>query len=111
MILGAGLHLADVSNPAKPIEIAVRSTELVMQEFFAQGDLEKHLGIPISLLCDRENSNILESQVGFIKYVVLPLFELWAELMPEFKETLTYLNQNLEFWETRDSSNDTSVDE
>jgi len=102
MFLEAGLHLADVSNPAKPIEIAVYWAECIMQEFFAQGDREKKIGIPISPLCDRENSNVAQGQVGFIKFVVLPLYDLWAKLMPEFTCAVTYLKKNLAFWENKE---------
>jgi len=107
MFLEAGLHLADVSNPAKPIEIAVYWAECIMQEFFEQGAKEKKLGIPISPLCDQENSNVAQGQVGFIKFVVLPLYDLWAKLMPEFNGAVTYLKQNLAFWENKETDGST----
>lgn len=49
-------------------------TYLLFDEFFDQGDLEKEKGLPISMLCDRDNTNVAQSQPGFIGFVVMPLF-------------------------------------
>ena len=38
------LHCADISNPGKDWPVCERWANLVMNEFFAQGDLEKNLG-------------------------------------------------------------------
>jgi len=96
------LHVADISNPAKPRDTAVAWAELVVQEFFAQGDREKSLGLPISPMCNRETTNLSATQIGFIKYIVLPTYELLAELLPEVETTcLSILKENLEYWEER----------
>ena len=58
------LHSADVSNPAKPWEVHTQWTARVMEEFFKQGDREKELSLPVSPLCDRDTTNIPESQIG-----------------------------------------------
>jgi len=73
-ILNMILHCADISGPSKPWEMHERWTLALMQEFFAQGDQEKLLGLPVSPLCDRETTNIPESQVGFISYITKPAF-------------------------------------
>ena len=41
-----------------------RWTQRLMFEYFAQGDKEKELDLPISPLCDRENSKVAQSQIG-----------------------------------------------
>jgi len=43
-----------------------------MEEFFVQGDREKELGLEYSPLCDRHNTMVPQSQIGFIDYIVLP---------------------------------------
>jgi hypothetical protein len=48
------LHLADVSNPAKPFEICYPWALRVLDEFFLQGDEEKRLSITVGMLNDRE---------------------------------------------------------
>merc|ERR550534_2861732 len=103
-VLEAGIHLADLSNPAKPLAIATDWAERIVQEFFAQGDRERELGIPISPLCDRVKSNMEGGQSGFIKFVVLPSYQLWVRLIPEFEHIITNLEENLAFWENKTNS-------
>jgi len=43
---GLFLHLADVSNSSKPFDICRAWAWRVLDEFFAQGDAEKELGLP-----------------------------------------------------------------
>jgi len=104
MLLKAGLHIADISNPAKPNHLCVYWAKKVTQEFFEQGDKEIARGLAISPLCDRKTSNIEEGQKGFIKFVVRPIFEPWAKLMPEAKIALTHLETNLAFWDKHRNS-------
>jgi len=104
MLLKAGLHLADISNPAKPNHLCVYWAKKVTQEFFEQGDKELARGLVISPLCDRKTSNIEEGQKGFINYVVKPIFEPWARLIPEAKIALTHLDTNLKFWDKHRNS-------
>lgn len=53
LILQALLHAADISNPTRPWDLCYKWTNLVIEEFFAQGDKEREMGLPISNLCDR----------------------------------------------------------
>ena len=39
-------------------KISYEWTKRVYGEFFIQGDLEKKQGLPISMFCDRETTNI-----------------------------------------------------
>ena len=48
------LHTADVSNPAKQWSIYLGWTTRIMSEFFAQGDMEKEAGIPVTPIFDRD---------------------------------------------------------
>ena len=41
-------HLADISNPVKPWKLCRLWCDLLFVEFFAQGDLEKVHGFPVS---------------------------------------------------------------
>ena len=70
--------------------------ELVMKEFFLQGDVEKKEGLPISPLCDRDTTSIPGSQIGFMSFVVLPSFELFHNIFPEVEPYLNQLKKNLE---------------
>ncbi|EKX40897.1 hypothetical protein GUITHDRAFT_164576 [Guillardia theta CCMP2712] len=63
LLMRAVLHICDISNPAKPRELALRWTERCMAEFFRQGDKEKELQLPVSPQCDRETTFIPASQL------------------------------------------------
>merc|ERR1711871_1004385 len=74
------VHTADVSNVTKPMRIAHMWTDRVLEEFFAQGDREREMGLPISNLCDRYSVSRYASQVGFVGFVVKPLFVAVKEI-------------------------------
>ena len=57
------VHCADLSNPTKPLELYRRWVDLIMEEFFRQGDKERANGIDISPMCDRHSATIEKSQV------------------------------------------------
>jgi len=58
------LHCADLSHPAKAWDLHNNWTDLLVEEFFRQGDRETQMQLPISPLCDRKNTMIAESQIG-----------------------------------------------
>ena len=77
------LHAADVSNPGKKWPVCERWANLIMEEFFGQGDLEKSNGMKPSMNCDRLTVKTSECQLGFGKHVVQDLFETLAEIIPK----------------------------
>ena len=64
------VHCADLSGPTKPLHLYRRWCDLIMEEFFQQGDKEKVAGLEISPMCDRYNATIEKSQVKMIKCVM-----------------------------------------
>ncbi|CAH8619398.1 unnamed protein product [Heterobilharzia americana] len=62
-ILQNMVHCADLSNPAKPLDLYRQWTNRVMEELFRQGDKERELGIDISPICDRNTATVEKSQV------------------------------------------------
>ena len=76
IILSMALKCADIGHSAKSREIHQKWTNLVMEEFFNQGDIEKSKDLPISMYCDRNDTDIPKSQAGFIKNICIPLYEL-----------------------------------
>jgi len=77
--LGLALHAADLSNVCRPFRLSRRWSELILSEYFLQGDTERTLGRSISPLCDRESVSIPDSQIGFIDFIVKPLYEAVAQ--------------------------------
>lgn len=102
-ILNMVVHTADISNPTKSLKIYNKWVDLVFDEFFSQGDIEKAKDLPISFNCDRQSVNIPKAQIGFITLIVKPTFEAMLHLIPECKEYMTNLNANLKYYEEIDS--------
>jgi hypothetical protein len=73
-------HCADISNPGKVWEVSNQWATRVLAEFFAQGDQERELGLPITTLCDRHTVSRPSSQIGFVNFVVKPLFAAVNEI-------------------------------
>lgn len=72
--LGFAIHCADVSNVARPLPVAQKWTDLVLNEFFVQGDLEREKGLLVTPIMDRRSANAARVQVGFIDVITRPLF-------------------------------------
>jgi hypothetical protein len=58
------VHCADLSNPTKPLVLYRRWVDLLMEEFFQQGDREREQNLDISPMCDRHSATIEKSQVS-----------------------------------------------
>ncbi|CAF2306923.1 unnamed protein product [Rotaria sp. Silwood2] len=82
------LHCADISHPGKPWDIHHSWTQSLMEEFFKQGEKEKELGLPCSPLCDRDNTLVAESQIGFIQYIVEPSFIVVGDMLEKVLKSL-----------------------
>ncbi|CAN8175360.1 unnamed protein product [Coccothraustes coccothraustes] len=101
-VLRTMVHCADLSNPTKPLGLYRQWTERIMEEFFRQGDRERERGMEISPMCDKHSASVERSQVGFIDFVVQPLWEAWAELVhPDAREMLRALHENREWFRLR----------
>mmetsp|Transcript_30425 Transcript_30425/g.30083 ORF Transcript_30425/g.30083 Transcript_30425/m.30083 type:complete len:151 (+) Transcript_30425:697-1149(+) len=96
------MKAADVGHAAKSVDLHHKWTNLIVQEFFNQGDIEKQKGQTVSMYCDRETTNTAKSQAGFIKNLVLPMYEAICAYLksPLFEENcLEQLKNNLHCWE------------
>uniref|UniRef100_A0A158QBU0 Phosphodiesterase n=1 Tax=Hymenolepis diminuta TaxID=6216 RepID=A0A158QBU0_HYMDI len=98
LVLQCMLHCADLNSPTKPFEIYKQWTFGVMEEFFKQGDKEKELGIEISAMCDRDSVVVDKAQIGFIDFVIHPLWDTWCDLVhPAGEHILETLDANRDF--------------
>lgn len=75
------LHSCDISHPAKEWKTHHKWTALLLEEFFRQGDKERDLGLPFSPLCDRNNTLVAESQIGFIDFIVEPSMGVCGDML------------------------------
>lgn len=92
------LHLCDVSTASKPWALCQIWANMVMTEYFNQGDREKELGLCVQHLNDREKNNVPHSQVCFIEFFVAPLYLSVSSLMPPMQPAADQLLANLDNW-------------
>ncbi|KAG9319685.1 hypothetical protein KVV02_007787 [Mortierella alpina] len=92
------LHAADISNAVKPWTVCKRWSDLVVQEFFRQGDIEKAQGLPVSPNMDRNQHNQPQISLGFGDFVVQPYFEAFVDLLPDASPVLASLANNRDQW-------------
>jgi len=99
ILLANGLHCADLGNPCKPLHIYMEWMRRLMEEFYLQGDAERALGLPVSLMMDRSKPNVERSQMGFIDVICQPLWETLHEITPELIAPMSCLQFNRQHWQ------------
>lgn len=97
-ILNFLLHTADISHNSKKFSISYKWTLRLYDEFWNQGDTEKKSDLPISFLCDRSSADIPKAQIGFIKGIIQPSFEILIDMFPSLDYLMDNINSNLEEW-------------
>lgn len=101
LIMENVLHACDISNPARRTRIYLIWTDKVLKEFFLQGDLEKARGLAVSQFMDKQTTNIAKMQLGFINFVVTPLFQGLRDVFSAANEPVAWLGINRDFWTAR----------
>jgi hypothetical protein len=92
------MHAADLSNPSKPWDATYGWAKAVLEEFFAQGDKEKSLGMPVGMLNDRTTVNLPNSQLGFVQFMVAPFMAAYTRIFRSWWEFSESLVRNLDAW-------------
>lgn len=96
-LFGFLLHLADLGACTKPWPLCQEWAGCIMMELFVQGDKEVALGL--SPTYDRNKTTVPQSQLGFLDYIVRPLWAKWDELIgvSRSKQTLA-IEENRRKW-------------
>ena len=91
LIMQMGLKCGDLGHSAKSFPLHLKWTERINEEFFLQGDEERKRGIAVTPFYDRTKQNIPKSQVGFLDFIVIPMYSAWAGFlgMDEVRSHLT----------------------
>jgi hypothetical protein len=110
LLCSALIKCADISNVARPFHWGTKWAELLVQEFCSQGDLEKALGLPVLPMNDRSKVIMEDSQIGFIKFVALDLFQNVQQVINEIGFAVDQMQANLKQWESRKNEGSSFVD-
>jgi len=95
------LHVCDLSHPTKRFKVHQEWTRRISEEFFQQGDEEEKMGWTPGALFNRKNVNIEKGQIGFIDFIVLPLWVNWTTLTGSHDELVEQIEANKEVWRTK----------
>jgi hypothetical protein len=99
------LKCGDISNVSRPFELANKWCDVLCEEFFRQGDLEKVQGMEYSSpLNDREHLDKAKSQIGFYQFVCVPLYEAAARALPSLQVNVDQVKANLAIWKEESES-------
>ena len=75
LILKMVLKVSDIGNVTKGKQYCLAWTNRVVAEFFAQGDLEAKLKLPVTPFMDRNTACVPKQQIGFYNFIARPMFE------------------------------------
>lgn len=98
MMMDLLLHAADISSPTKPPAVFKLWAERVLEEFFLQGDQEKANDMEVSPMMDRDKADLPNLQMGFIEFVVSPLYFALCDLYPGLEPVKENLFQNYQYY-------------
>nr|XP_015095312.2 high affinity cGMP-specific 3',5'-cyclic phosphodiesterase 9A isoform X1 [Vicugna pacos] len=91
------IKCCDISNEVRPAEVAEPWVDCLLEEYFMQSDREKSEGLPVAPFMDRDKVTKATAQIGFIKFVLIPMFETVTKLFPAVEELMLQ-----PLWESRD---------
>lgn len=100
MLMQAFTHMADLGHCCRPWNIHKHLVVNLEQEFFAQGDRELELGLPVMPLMNRSKDSAAASQEFFLDKLVRPLCEPFTHfLIPAVGDVLVEnLSSNKRRW-------------
>ncbi|GAA27851.2 cGMP-dependent 3' 5'-cyclic phosphodiesterase [Clonorchis sinensis] len=98
LLLALLMTAADLSDQTKSWRNTVGVAELIYEEFFRQGDLEKAIGQnPVDSM-DRERACVPQLQISFLDYIISPLYETFVRLFPQASAVIANIRRNRSRW-------------
>ncbi|XP_070175447.1 dual 3',5'-cyclic-AMP and -GMP phosphodiesterase 11A-like [Littorina saxatilis] len=96
---------SDIAAITKPWDVQRRAADLVVTEFFDQGDKEKHvLKLQPQACMDREKQDeVAKLQMSWIDGICLPLYKSLAKMEPGFRPMMDGVLSNRARWERLDA--------
>jgi len=81
MLIQMFIHMADLGNCCRPWDVHKHLVVALEEEFFAQGDQERELNLPIMPMMDRRKDSAATSQGFFLEKLVSPLVDPCTRFM------------------------------
>lgn len=101
LVLQMALKCADLGNPCRPWLISRVWSNLICDELFKMGSIERKLSLPLTSICQREKTSIAAIQTDFFRFIVMPLLKLWHQFLQSPLSSLLMSNfeQNYQRWQ------------
>jgi len=99
LALTMAVKMADISNCGRPQKLYHGWCNVIVDEFFQQGDRERLQGMPVSPFMDRYTTVMSKGQIGFMNYIVMPLFECMGEYLEDMHMATVIAEENKGFWQ------------
>lgn len=101
LVLQMALKCADLGNPCRPWLISRVWSNLICDELFKMGKIERTLGLPLTPICQRNKTSIATIQTDFFRFIVLPLLELWHKFLqsPLSDLLMSNFDHNYQRWQ------------
>uniref|UniRef100_A0A1S4GXW1 Phosphodiesterase n=1 Tax=Anopheles gambiae TaxID=7165 RepID=A0A1S4GXW1_ANOGA len=99
LLLSLMITCCDLNDQIKSWKTVQHVAHLVYAEFFAEGDLEKQMGLRPNAMMDRKKACIPMLQIEFLTTVIRPTFEILVQIFPETGSFLDTIDSNREQWE------------
>ncbi|XP_064618264.1 high affinity cGMP-specific 3',5'-cyclic phosphodiesterase 9A-like isoform X2 [Liolophura sinensis] len=101
------IKCCDISNEVRPMEVSEPWVDCLLEEYFNQSDREKMEGLPVAPFMDRDKVTKPTAQIGFIKFVLIPMFETVGKLFQQIEDTMVeQLRSALRRYEEMKSENE-----
>lgn len=102
LLCGLLIKCADISNVARPWDVAESWTKILQEEFANQGEMEKEVGMETALFGGPpELGNVYKlatGQIGFMSIFAIPLFEGVSDILPQLRFTVEQIRSNQSRW-------------
>ncbi|KAL8897224.1 MAG: hypothetical protein Q9207_007320, partial [Kuettlingeria erythrocarpa] len=102
---GLLIKCADISNVARPFDVAAKWADILQLEFANQGVMENDLGMPTTLFGGPPElgnlTKLANSQNGFMSIFACPLFEAVTDILPCMTFAVTEMRANQHIWKTK----------
>lgn len=100
LLMSGIIKCSDISNPIRNSpQVSEQWARSILSEYFAQGDLERSLKLPVFPLGDRQNADVGRAQLDFIRIMLRPLYEQMAVVLPDLAFRVNTLNERQKAWE------------
>jgi high affinity cGMP-specific 3',5'-cyclic phosphodiesterase 9 len=101
---------ADISTEVRPPKIAERWVDLLLEEFFSQSDREKLHRLPTMPFMDREKVTKSAAQIGFIGFVMIPLYETMALVVKGVeRDFIDPIKKSLQYYKDMEASKNKGI--